>query len=151
MSRAPEFHIDLESFASDPYPDLARMRKEAPIAHVPELDATLFTRRDDIHLHEKRVEVFSSDQPGGLMTVLMGQNMMRKDGEAHMRERRALFPTFSPRTVADHWKPKIEVATARILEDLRPRGSCDLVREFAMPVSAEALKAITGLTSMTVE
>ncbi len=106
MSRPPEFHIDLARFASDPHPDLARMRREAPIAHVPELDAVLFTRRDDIHRHEKRVDVLSSDQPGGLMTVLMGQNMMRKDGEAHMRERRALFPSFSPRTVADHWKPK---------------------------------------------
>ncbi len=151
MARAPKFHIDLASFASDPYPDLARMRKEAPIAHVPELDAVLFTRRDDIHRHEKRVDVLSSDQPGGLMTVLMGQNMMRKDGEAHMQERRALFPTFSPRTVADHWKPKFEAAATCILEGIRPRGRCDLVRDFALPVSAEALKAITGLASMTVE
>ncbi len=127
------------------------MRKHAPIAHVPELDAVLFTRRDDIHRHEKRVDVLSSDQPGGLMTVLMGQNMMRKDGEAHMLERRALFPTFSPRTVADHWKPKFEAAAKRILERLQPRGRCDLVRDFAMPVSAEALKAITGLTSMAVQ
>ena len=62
----------------------------------PSWDAVLFTRRNDIHRHEKRVDVLSSDQPGGLMTVLMGQNMMRKDGEAHMQERRALFPTFSP-------------------------------------------------------
>ena len=31
--------------------------------------------------------MFSSHQPAGLMNTLMGHNMMRKDGEAHMAER----------------------------------------------------------------
>ena len=33
------------------------------------------------------------------MTQLMGQNMMRKDGVDHQRERHAIFPTVSPKTV----------------------------------------------------
>ena len=41
MSTAPHFSIDVPAFARDPYPDLARMRAEAPIAYVPELGATL--------------------------------------------------------------------------------------------------------------
>ena len=96
MSNAPITHIDPTAFNADPYPTLARMRAQTPITYVPELGATLITRRDDIHREEKRTHVFSSDQPGGLMTVLMGQNMMRKDGAAHMAERKALFPTVSP-------------------------------------------------------
>ena len=151
MARPPVTHIDPQAFARDPYPALAAMRANAPITYVPELDAILLTRRDDIHVQEKRTDVFSSDQPGGLMTVLMGQNMMRKDGAAHMAERKALFPAFSPRTVAEHWKPMFIEATARILERLGPKGDADLVRDFAMPVSAEALKAITGLATMTAE
>jgi len=52
------------------------------------------------HLHqEKRIEVFSSYQPGGLMNVSMGHNMMRKDGAAHMCERAQMFPSVSPRAV----------------------------------------------------
>ena len=149
MSTAPVTEIDLKSFAADPYPDLARMRASAPITFVPQLGATLFTRRDDIHTHEKRIEVFSSHQPNGLMTKLMGENMMRKDGAAHLAERRALFPTLSPRTVAEHWRPIFDVRMQGLLDDLRPRGACDFVRDFAMPASAEALKAITGLTEMT--
>jgi hypothetical protein len=35
-----------------------------------------------------------------------------------------------------------------ILDALAPRGEADLVRDYAMPVSAEALKLITGLTNM---
>ena len=80
MSAPPVFDIDPQAFAADPYPQLARMRAEAPICFVPQLGSILFTRRDDIATCEKNVAVFSSDQPGGLMNVLMGQNMMRKDG-----------------------------------------------------------------------
>jgi len=149
MSNAPVTEIDLAAFTADPYPVLARMRAETPITYVPQLGATLFTRRDDIHIQEKRTDVFSSVQPEGLMTRLMGENMMRKEGDAHQQERRALFPVLSPRTVQNHWKPLFETAAASVLNDLIPKGKCDLVRDFAMPVSAEALKEITGLTGMS--
>lgn len=149
MSNAPVFDIDRAAFWQDPYPTLKRMRAEAPICFVPQLGATLLTRRDDIFENEKKVEIFSSDQPQGLMTRLMGQNMMRKDGEAHRVERAAIFPTVSPRTVKTHWRAAFEAATARILDDLRPPGRADMVRDIAMPISGEALKAITGLTQIT--
>jgi len=149
MSNAPHISVDPAAFAADPYPVLATMRRDAPIAYVPELGATLLTKRETIHREEKRIHVMSSHQPDGLMTRLMGENMMRKDGDAHMAERRALFPALSPRTVATHWKPVFEAATARIIADLAPRGACDLVTEFAMPVSAAALVAITGLSQMS--
>lgn len=149
MSDAPVYEIDPQAFWRDPYPDLRHMRAAAPIAYVPQLGATLITRRDDIFVSEKKIEVFSSHQPDGLMTVLMGDNMMRKDGAAHMDERRAIFPTVSPRTVRDVWKRQFEAAAARALDRLAGRGGTDLVRDYAMEVSAEALKSMTGLTNMT--
>ncbi|NBS30340.1 MAG: hypothetical protein EBS76_07460, partial [Actinobacteria bacterium] len=69
MSTAPVVNIDPTAFWNDPYPTLAEMRANTPICFVPELNATLITRRDDIHTCEKNVAVFSSDQPGGLMNV----------------------------------------------------------------------------------
>lgn len=148
MSNAPLYHIDPAAFFADPYPTLADMRATAPVAYVPELGATLFTKRDHIFEQEKRIKVFSSAQPEGLMTILMGENLMRKDGEAHANERRAIFPALSPRTVRDHWLAMFNTATDRILDQLAPKGACDLVTDFAMPVAAEALKVITGLTDM---
>ncbi len=149
MSDAPAYDIDPATFWADPYPDLKRMRADTPICFVPQLGATLITRRDAIFDNEKKTDVFSSDQPDGLMTVLMGQNMMRKDGDAHMAERKAIFPTVSPKTVKRVWTDQFRAATAKILDDLAPKGACDLVNDYAMPVSAEALKAMTGLTNMT--
>jgi cytochrome P450 len=115
------------------------------------LGATLFTRRDAIFAQEKRTETFSSYQPEGLMSRLMGENMMRKDGDAHQAERRASFPAFSPRTVRDRWVPQFRAATGAILDRLAAREGCDLVRDFAMPVSGEALRVITGLTNLSAD
>jgi cytochrome P450 len=99
MSTAPHFDIDLQEFWADPYPALARMRREAPIAFVPQLGSTLFTRRDDIFVSEKRIDVF----------------------QAH----------------AD-----------RILEAIAGTGRAELVEAFALPLSGECLKSVTGLTNI---
>ena len=148
MSDAPRFSIDVQSFSNDPYPDLHRMRQEAPIAFVPELGATVLTKRDDIFTCEKNVDVFSSDQPQGLMNVLMGQNMMRKDGDAHMQERRIYYPAVSVRAVRAHWHDAFERHAATFLDGLEPAGRGELVEQYAMPLSGESLKSITGLTNI---
>jgi cytochrome P450 len=148
MSTAPHFPIDVQEFWRDPYPALATMRREAPIAFVPQLGSTLLTRRDDIFVSEKRIDVFSSDQPAGLMTKLMGHNMMRKDGEAHMAERAIFFPAVSPKAVRAHWRAEFQAHADRILDGLSGAGRADLLSEFALPLSGECLKSVTGLTNI---
>ncbi len=147
MSNAPRFDIDLPSFWRDPYPALARMRAEAPIAFVPQLGGTVLTRYDDIMASEKLIEVFSSAQPNGLMHRLMGHNLMRKDGPAHTAERKVVFPSMSPRTVKDHWLSRFQAHADRLLNELASTGAADLFHAFAMPFSAECLKDVTGLTN----
>jgi len=149
MPQPPVFEIDPNVFHDDPYPILKRMRAKAPIAFVPALNAILITQRDDIFSLEKQIDVFSSDQPDGLMTKLMGQNMMRKDGNEHLAERKAIFPTVSPKTVQNVWKKAFQQATTTVLDRIAPNTITDLVTDFAMPVSAEALKAMTGLVNMS--
>ena len=148
MSTAPRIDIELAAFWQDPYPTLARLRREAPIALVPQLGSTLLCSRDDIFVSEKQIDVFSSHQPEGLMNKLMGHNMMRKDGETHMAERKAIFPAVSPKTVKSHWTAQFQAHADRIIDALEPGGTADLVRDFALPFSAECLKSITGLTNM---
>ena len=92
MSSAAIQDIDLKEFMSDPYPTLKYFRKNSPIAYVPQLNATLFLKHQDIFICEKNVEIFSSVQPDGLMTKLMGQNMMRKDGVLISRNEKQSSP-----------------------------------------------------------
>jgi cytochrome P450 len=151
MSSAPVFDVDRDRFRRDPYPDLAAMRATSPICFVPQLGATLITRRDDIAVCEKNVAVFSSDQPGGLMNVLMGQNMMRRDGADHQAERRIYQPAIAANTVREVWRSEFQSQATRILDRLESAGSADLVTAFAMPLSAHALRSLTGLTGSTPE
>ena len=151
MSNAPHFSINLTSFVKDPYPYLKQMQLIAPISYVPELDATLLTLRNDIFVNEKKTHIFSSLQPDGLMSQLMGENMMRKDGHAHLIERKAIFPTVSPKTVRDVWKSQFVENTKAIIHNIKNNKKADLMTEIAMPASAHMLKVMTGLTNMADE
>jgi cytochrome P450 len=81
----------------------------------------------------------------------MGHNMMRKDGDAHLSERKAIFPTISPKTVKNHWTAQFQSHADRILDALDPTRPVNFCADFALPFSAECLKSITGLTSMRFE
>jgi cytochrome P450 len=149
MPTPPRVEIDLPSFNADPYPALALLRREAPVAFVPQLDSTLLTRLDDIVVWEKRIDVFSSHQPQGLMNRLMGHNMMRKDGAEHLAERKVFLKAVSPQAVKDVWTERFRVHARRILDEIAPRGAADLMQAFALPLSGESLKELTGLTNVT--
>jgi len=151
VSDAPVVNVDLAKMWDDPYPTLARMRAETPICFVPEMGATLLTKRDDIHACEKNVAIFSSDQPGGLMNVLMGKNMMRRDGEEHRRERFVYYPAISPRKVQATWTAQFDTIADAVLDEFAPGevGAADLVRGYATAMSGESLKVMTGLTNVT--
>ena len=148
MSNAPHIDIDPAAFWRDPYPALAAMRREHPIAYVPQLGATLFTRRADIVELEKLTDVFSSHQPQGLMNRLMGHNMMRKDGAEHIAERKLMLTALGPQPVRAHWEAIFRADAQRVLHGLAAQSQADLVPDYAMPVSAHALRALTGLTNM---
>ena len=146
--KPPVYNISPDDFWRDPYPDLKTLRQNAPIAFVPQLGATLITRRNDIFDIEKKIAYFSSYQPDGLMVQLMGQNMMRKDGPDHMAERKNIFPALSPRTVKNVWKTEFEEFTDSILENVKPEGRRDLV-DIARQICGDALRVMTGLRNMT--
>jgi hypothetical protein len=50
--------------------------------------------------------------------------------------------------VKETWLRKFQGHADRILEELEPKGRTDIVKTFALPLSAECLKDITGLTNM---
>ena len=149
MEYKPIHNIDVLKFKKNPYPDLQEMRAVNPICFVPQVNATMICDRDSIYECEKNIDVFSSVQPLGLMTILMGQNMMRKDGKAHAEERKAIFKTISPKTSRDYWRDKFETIADTIIDNIKDLKSGDLLTLYAKELSAECLKLVTGLTNMT--
>ena len=149
MKILPTHNIDVLKFKQNPYPDLQEMRADNPICFVPQVNATMICDRDSIYECEKNTDVFSSVQPQGLMTILMGQNMMRKDGRAHAEERQTIFKTISPKTSRDYWRDKFETIADNIIEKIKELRSGDLLTVYSKELSAECLKLVTGLTNMT--
>jgi len=149
MEDKPIHNIDISNFKRNPYPDLKEMRALNPICFVPQVKATMICDRDSIYECEKNIDVFSSVQPKGLMTVLMGQNMMRKDGENHLKERKTIFKSISPKTSRDHWREKFEAIADNIVNNIKVLKFGDLLTLYARELSAECLKLVTGLTNMT--
>ena len=58
--KAPIYNIDLNQFWINPYPDLKLMRHNSSIAFVPQLNATLFTKRNMVYQVLTRVHPFRS-------------------------------------------------------------------------------------------
>lgn len=148
MSSAPIANLDLAALEHDPYPTYARLQQESPVAYVPELNSVMMVRRSDIFAVEKMTEHLSVYQPDSMMTRLMGENMMRKDGEAHAAERKAIFPAVSPRTVKNVWLDRFKEIVTSTLDDIEANGGCEVMEDFAKPVASQALCVITGLTNM---
>ena len=88
MSNALQYNIDLSEFKKDPYPDLQKCRS-APIARY-QLNATLFTKRDDIFINEKKIDVFSSNSQKVLHKLMREHDEKRRQG-ASKRKKGYLF------------------------------------------------------------
>ncbi|MGE4612028.1 MAG: cytochrome P450 [Paracoccaceae bacterium] len=149
MTNAPVYNVDPAAFWKDPYPALAEMRKLGPLIYVSQFDRTMILKRDEIVNEEPKTDVYSSEQPEGLMTVLLGQNLMRQDGEGHKLERKALFPCMSPKTARDHWTGVFRDEAEGILAELVPKRSADLFYEYGTRLAAQCLIKVTGLETAT--
>ena len=57
----------------------------------------------------------------------------------------------SPRTVREVWSSEFRAQTDRLLDAITDTTEADLFWRYAMPVSANALRSMTGLTNMSVE
>ena len=92
--------ITLQQLDEDPYPIYQRLRNEAPVLRVKATERTMLTKAEDTKYVKDNPELFSSDDPNTPMKrAFQAHTLMRKDGEAHMRERMAMAPAFSPKVI----------------------------------------------------
>ena len=59
-----------------------------------------------------------------------------------------MLATLGPQPVRALWEPTFRADTHRVLAALEPQRLANLVADYAMPVSAHALRALTGLVNM---
>jgi cytochrome P450 len=139
----------------DPYPELARARRDTPIQRVEnslmphEEAAPVFFvyRYDDIARVLRDSETFSSGHIIDLiMGPVMGEHiMLGMDGERHRRYRSLVSMAFRNKSLA-RWEDELLGQVANELIDrFAPRGHAELVREFTFPYPTKVIAGLLGL------
>jgi len=135
--------ITLAELEDDPYPAMARLRADEPVAFVPELDMWLVTRWDDVEFINANPELFTSaTEPSWLNTVL-GRNMLGTDGAEHRRLKDALQPTFSPSSTGEWVNQRLPQICDELIDRFDPAGA-DLMTAYAEPIAVIALQDALG-------
>ena len=106
----------------------------------------MLNRYDDVREALQRPEVFTNRVTSALQdpatkVKLIPQNAV---GREHVKYRQVLNPWFSPGSVK-RIEPMARVRCVEMIEELAPRGSCDLAVDFAMLYPTEVFLAILGL------
>jgi cytochrome P450 len=147
--------LDAKWFADGPPHELfARMRAEAPIRWNPLPDGSGFwslTRHADVTAVSKDTETFSSWKAGIFMHPdqvipldLTRNLLLYKDPPEHTKYRMILQRRFTPKVVAELADP-VRDAVRRAIDDVIEQGSCDFVKDIAVPVPLRVLALLMGL------
>lgn len=140
--------INLEQLTESPYPIYRRLRAEAPVLRVRALGRTLLTKAADTKYVKDNPQRFSSNDPNTPMKrAFLAHTLMRKDGDAHLRERNAMAPAYSGRHIRDTWLP-VYTGIAEEYVGRLPRGeTVDLFPALAGPFAARCLTHLLGITN----
>lgn len=147
MALAPlDTDITLDQLTLDPYPIYRRLRAEAPVMRVASVRRTFLTKAALTKLVKDDPVLFSSDDPNTPMKpAFRAHTLMRKDGDEHLAERRAINPALTPKRINSDWGPLYEKLAAEYLDRL-PRGEVvDLFDTLCGPLAARILTHILGI------
>ena len=137
--------ISVEQLESDPYPIYKQLREEEPVCFVDSVGLWLVTRWDDVQRVDKSPDLFSGETEPSTLRRTFGPNLLASEGAYHDRIRKIIYPWFRVGAIGDYPDNVIAPIAEELVDGFAERGSCDLVSEFAEPLSARVLKRALGL------
>jgi cytochrome P450 len=140
----------------DPYPYYARLRREAPVHRMDELNWLAVSRYDDAAALLRRADLFSSAPyrhfidaalaAGGRAGALPGESLLGSDPPTHTRLRKVVNRGFTRQRVMAA-EPRIRQIATELVDAFAERGECELIEEFAMPIPVMIIAEILGIDS----
>jgi cytochrome P450 len=137
--------ITVEQLEADPYPIYKQLRNEEPVCHVDSIGLWLITRWDDVQLVDKSPALFTGETEPSTLNRTFGKNLLASEGAYHDRIRSIIYPWFRVGAIGDYPDRVITPIAANLIDGFADKGACDLVSEFAEPLSARVLKLALGL------
>src|SRR3954470_16838476 len=151
MAAARKYDLYSDRFRTRTYETFAQMRESDPVLCQPGIDGEtpiwFVTRHDDVVsvlLDDERfvrdpalaldaAELASSASRMPESFAFIENHMLNKDGDDHRRLRRLVTKAFTPRIV-EQLRPRLQEIADELIDGVEPRGSMDLVEEFAFPL-----------------
>jgi cytochrome P450 len=125
---------------------LDRLRAAEPVAWVPALGGWLVTSWELARSVLGRRDAFSVWAEPNLVRASLGVMMLSTDGDEHARQRRPFEEPFGVRPVRERFAEPVRRRVDAMVGELAPRGSCELVEEFAAPFAIGVAGDILGLS-----
>ncbi|WP_370947490.1 cytochrome P450 [Amycolatopsis sp. cg5] len=148
----------LDFTSTDMYPALDRLRTEEPVHWSPELNSWAITRYANIAaaLRDPRLGSGSMTE---LIDRLPEADRLRlkplrdsinlwmggTDPTAHKRMQRVIKRYFMSRELMAALRPRVQEITDELLDELIPRGGCEIVDDLAYPLPARVMAEMLGI------
>jgi cytochrome P450 len=142
--------VPLADIEADPYPLYAWMRREQPIAWVPDTDRLWLTTWDLCAEAGAAEEIFGPTT--AVHELVYGlPNVMAMSGEEHRQARAPLDARFRPRAVSEYVETLVRPTAVRYIEAIREGGRADLSGEVLERISSRAVGDVLGLDDVSDE
>ena len=122
------------------------LRATEPISWVPALGGWLVTSHALARELLSRRDDFTVWAEPNLVRASLGVMMLTTDGDDHQRQRRPFEEPFGVRPVRARFAEPVQQRIDGLLGELAPRGSCELVEEFAAPFAIGVAGDVLGLS-----
>jgi cytochrome P450 len=139
----------------NPYPLLARLRRESPVVHLPASEQALgevtgpgsvmLTRHDDVKEALRDDDAFSSAIVQRTMGIVMGPTIVGMDGSEHLKHRALITPALSPAALRGDFPALVRRFADESVDRFASKGSADLKADFAYSYPLAVFIEILGL------
>ncbi|HXL42902.1 MAG TPA: cytochrome P450 [Gaiellaceae bacterium] len=125
---------------------LDRLRKVEPVSWVPALGGWLVTSYPLGRNVLARTDDFTVWAQPNLVRASLGVMMLTTDPPEHERQRQPFDKPFRMRSVRERFEGRVSARVERLLDEIEPRRSCELVVDFAAPFAIGVAGDILGLS-----
>jgi cytochrome P450 len=137
----------LEEIEADPYPLYRQMRRETPIAWVPETERLWITPYELCREAGDNDRVFGPTQ--GVFHLVYGDpNVMSLIGTEHKESRAPLDARFRPRAVSGYVDSILRETTVRHIEEIREHGAADINADLLEPIALRSVGEVMGFADV---
>ena len=137
--------MSLGDLEHHPHAELARLRRQSPVAWIPALDGWLVTGYAEAVAVMRDSRTFTVDDPRFSTARVVGPSMLSLDGPAHSRHRSPFFAAFHRGHAAERLPGFADAEALRLVDAIRPAGAADIRRDVSGPLAVAVVAQALGL------